>query len=482
MNIFRDKIEVPKQYPKCKRQKTGDPSEGRLNLGSREIPFRLMQLIFSNLDEKATAICHRISYMFHQFIDANPWANVRPETVVETIASNDVIWKERLIYFMRTNLTYEQEDFWNGLKREQLDQVIGYLNSADCTSQNLKLPLNKTTMGFYGRFSENFKGRFSHLIVIGKTLDSEILKASNFKGLTHLQLHGDGITEKGLGHLRCKSLQSLQHVTIGCRTVNTEVALPAIKGYINLTSLNLNCCHELKDSDLSHLQPLVHLTSLNFSMTFITGKGFKLLNSLVNVENIELVNCPSLDSKPETLSLSAFPKLRRLELNGSSITDTGLASMKTVGLTTLNLDYCEMFTDAGLAGIKTYVNLVDLSLSCTNVTDLGLPHLADLVKLQHLCLHKTQITNIGLAALNRLVCLETLDVGFCPNFNDEGLRHLKPFENLKKLVARRTAITDQGLEHLKQLRKLRFLYLKETKVSQEALANLKQSLEKLTFY
>lgn len=467
--------------PQYKRQKT-QSSDGRLKTGLKEIPFQILQLIFSWLDQRETAICHQVK-MFHQFIDRNPKANVRPQEVVKTIASQNQIWQDRLIYFMRTNQIAEQQVFWEELNCQGLHRrVIGYLNSDTCQSGRLQLLLNKTSIQFCNSFSQNLKDRITHLSLSGKRLEDEIFRASDFAKLTHLELHAFDISEKGLGHLRYRSLQSLQQVTICSEKANIAVALRLLKGRTNLTSLNLSHCVPLKDSDLRQLNQLVNLTRLNFSWTFLTGRGFEDLKPLVNVEEVVLEHCSLLYFEGETLSsLSAFPKLRSLNLSGSPVTNKGLLAMQTVGLARLNLSGCTTFTDAGLAGIRTFVNLFDLNLSCSNVTDLGLPYLADLVNLRNLALRVTAITGIGFMALSNLICLESLDVGYCTEFGDEGLSHLRPFQNLKRLDACHTAITDQGLEQLKWLVNLRIVFLKETRVSREALCNLKKSLEKVTF-
>jgi CheY-like chemotaxis protein len=72
--------------------------------------------------------------------------------------------------------------------------------------------------------------------------------------------------------------------------------------------------------------------------------------------------------------LAAMPRLRRLDLTGTRV------------------------TDAGLEALKACRSLETLDVSLTAVTDLGLPHLARVKTLRRLSARGTRITHEGIEA------------------------------------------------------------------------------------
>jgi hypothetical protein len=88
-----------------------------------------------------------------------------------------------------------------------------------------------------------------------------------------------------------------------------------------------------------------------------------------------------------------------LDLQGSAITDAGLATVaKCRNLTRLHLNRTAV-SDAGLAALKSLVGLEYLNLVGTGIGDAGLAHLAGLTKLQRLYLMGTKVTDAGVAKL-----------------------------------------------------------------------------------
>lgn len=99
---------------------------------------------------------------------------------------------------------------------------------------------------------------------------------------------------------------------------------------------------------------------------------------------------------------AVFPeRILDLDLEGTQVTDAGLAHLK--GLTNLkSLDlYYTRVTDAGLVHLKGLKNLEWLRLEGTQVTDAGLVHLKGLTKLQTLSLYSTQVTPEGVKDLQQ---------------------------------------------------------------------------------
>ena len=133
--------------------------------------------------------------------------------------------------------------------------------------------------------------------------------------------------------------------------------------------------------------------------------------------------------------LAAMPKLERIDLSLTRVTDHGLKLMRDLkGVRELNLYFAENVTDEGIAALKGWKNLRRLNLRGTKITDTTLEHLAGLTS------------------------LESLDVGFA-QVTDNGLEKLGSLEKLKELTIGGNKLTDVGLETLKQLQGLEYLDL-----------------------
>jgi hypothetical protein len=125
--------------------------------------------------------------------------------------------------------------------------------------------------------------------------------------------------------------------------------------------------------------------------------------------------------------VARLAQLEELSVNGSSMSDSGLAQLRSMtSLSRLDLDYTR-FTDSGLENLKGLTGLTVLSLNATRVTDAGLARLKDLPNLAELNISGTHVT-------------------------DTGLAHLKGLRNLAVLNVVNTKITDAGIIELCQAR------------------------------
>jgi len=100
-----------------------------------------------------------------------------------------------------------------------------------------------------------------------------------------------------------------------------------------------------------------------------------------------------------------------LDLQGSALTDAGLASVaKCRNLTRLHLNRTAV-SDAGLGALKGLAGLEYLNLVGTSVGDAGLAHLAGLTKLQRLYVMGTKVTDAGVAKLKSVNASMTINRG-----------------------------------------------------------------------
>ena len=168
-----------------------------------------------------------------------------------------------------------------------------------------------------------------------------------------------------------------------------------------LSSINV------QDKGLAQLGALDQLRELRLAQTKIKGSS---LAAFKNLEALDLSETPFGDDGAQYLS--GMPRLRRLLLRNTLITDAALKHIATLNnLESLDL-YGTKVTDAGLQELRRLSRLRDLNILGSPVTDEGAEALAALANLEDLNLYRTQITNAGLAKLQALKKLASLDIRY----------------------------------------------------------------------
>lgn len=114
----------------------------------------------------------------------------------------------------------------------------------------------------------------------------------------------------------------------------------------------------------------------------------------------------------ELLDLAQHPKLERLDLSHTRITDEGLLHFRPAReIQDLNLFYAEQITDQGMTAIKEWKNLRHLNVRGTRISDRTLAIVGLIPQLESLDIAYTQITDNGLDALVPLTVLKELHLG-----------------------------------------------------------------------
>ena len=122
----------------------------------------------------------------------------------------------------------------------------------------------------------------------------------------------------------------------------------------------------------------------------------------------------------EMMDLARLPRLERLDLSHTRITDEGLLLLKTAPrINDLNLYYAELITDQGMVAIKEWKHLKRLNLRGTRVSDGALEVVSHLIELEALDIANTFITDNGLDFLITLTSLKELSLG--PRRLSDGL-------------------------------------------------------------
>lgn len=167
--------------------------------------------------------------------------------------------------------------------------------------------------------------------------------------------------------------------------------------------------------------------------------------------------------------LTEYPKLARLDLSLTRITDQGMQEIKSLpAVTDLNLRFAEYVADEGIAVIKEWQKLERLNIHGTKISDTALEHISGIPTLEWLDVGSTQVTDVGLERLSTLPNLTALSIGG-NELGDAGLQALRLLPGLTylDLYGRQGTdsnvwtinMTDRGFEAvltLKHLRELRF--------------------------
>ena len=182
------------------------------------------------------------------------------------------------------------------------------------------------------------------------------------------------------------------------------------------------------------------------------GRGIKV-RRLPGDGPDEVADFSGQELTEETIeTLAAKPRLKRLDLQDSSIDDDDLARL------------------AGLRELE-WVNLAATLVKTPQkpgVSDDGLDHVAEWKKLRTLNLHGLPVTDEGIGKLGSLPALESLQLGGT-RVTGEGLQGMR---NLRWLRLDATAVTDDDLQFVGELRKLEQLYLDSTGISDAGLKHL----------
>ncbi len=274
-----------------------------------------------------------------------------------------------------------------------------------------------------------------------------------------------------------------------------------VNGVPHLESLNLSGCYNLTDSALeaAFARDAPHLRHLNLSLCKEVSDNAlgRIALRCRNLEVLELGGCTKV-TNAGLLSVSHLPRIRKLNLRSCrQISDAGLGHVAGATdpafanrrLEELVLQDCQKLTDEALRHIAAGLpRLRTLNLSfCISVTDTGLKSVGRLRALETLSLRSCDnVSDIGVGFL----CedggcgdsLRDLDVSFCPNVSDAGMKHVSAgMRGLRALSMTTCAITDEGLRRLcERLADLEVLNIGQcVGVTDAALAKVADSMRSL---
>ena len=212
-----------------------------------------------------------------------------------------------------------------------------------------------------------------------------------------------------------------------------------LSGLKTLASLNLSGLAGLTDSTLqamlSHHPALPGLASLDLSLCKeVTDSSIEVItNQAPNLQTLRLGGCTGISNLSLRLVASSLPRLTSLDLRSCwQVADSGILQLSSsqpppIQLDLLNLQDCQKVSDLALRHLASSQSLVISSLNlsfCANISDSGMKSLAKMSCLRSLNLRSCDnISDIGVGYLAEgSVGLQVLDVSFCDRVTDRSVQ------------------------------------------------------------
>jgi len=144
---------------------------------------------------------------------------------------------------------------------------------------------------------------------------------------------------------------------------------------------------------------------------WVAGLGGKVQRDAVG--NVVAVNLRGTwADNVEMIDIARLPKLQRLDLSHTRITDEGMLNLKPASqIEDLNLYYAEWVTDQGMTAIKNWKKLKRLDVRGTRISNGTLEIVSHMPQLEALDISNSQVTDNGMDMLITLTNLKELALG-----------------------------------------------------------------------
>lgn len=238
------------------------------------------------------------------------------------------------------------------------------------------------------------------------------------------------------------------------------------------------------DSDLAKLAALPQLARIDLALSRVSDLGMLRLKDLKSVREIDLFFA-ELVTDEGLAAMKNWPKIERLNLRGTKVTDNTLSLFAgKASITSLDIGYAEV-TDSGLQHLPRYPNLRELAFGGNKMTEVGLQVLRALPQLTKLDLSGKQrtdsglwfvgLTDLGLDPVATLTELRELNIAGTPVSSRglEKLRSLKKLEKLNLLGCKR--VTDEAAAVLAAFPALKWIELKDTALTAKGFSALRSA-------
>lgn len=262
-------------------------------------------------------------------------------------------------------------------------------------------------------------------------------------------------------HLDNESLSALAALTelrvlqFGISRGASAERLSSLSKLCYLTRLNVTIYNSSELVALRHITAVKSLKELRLSLNKSSSEN--LLDALIGhaaLEVLVVTDWPSLTDNGMS-KIAKIPKLQLLGVSGcTKITATGIAALKGLSLSSLDIGGCDRVGNEGAQAIAAMSGLQMLYAKASGITDDGIKHLGKLTK------------------------LDTLDLSDNFGITDACLADLKKLSALKNLNLSGTELTDKAVDVLKEMQTLQSLNVESTGITAKAIADLKKALPK----
>ncbi len=339
----------------------------------------------------------------------------------------------------------------------------------------------KRVDGLNGHLEFDHKGHLTGVDLAGDRLHSVLPTAQDvdlllaLPHLVKLRLYGDAITNDVAR--RVGEFRQLADLTLHATAIDDD-GIAHLEKLGALRRLDLSGNVHLTDVALVRLEVCPNIEYLALRDGAYTGKGIAAIQKLSELRAIDLRGCVQIGATG-LAGLVASPRLESLKVGGAQIDDLGLKPIgRITSLTDLTIEDAGI-TDTGLAALHA-LDLTSLSLArCFGITDAGLAELAAFSHLQRLALRDLAITGPGLAVLSRFPDLRQLGLNETM-IDDEAMIFIQPKTSLERLKLRQTQITAAAAKAIVPLKTLRYLDVQDTGLTDGAGEMLANSLTALT--
>lgn len=228
----------------------------------------------------------------------------------------------------------------------------------------------------------------------------------------------------------------------------------------------------ITDRDLPQLNAFPHLRSLNVNASSISDLGMQTIADMTSLE--ELVLAGTVIGDEGLRHIGKLAQLKRLYLYPSAVSDVGMRHL--IGLK--KLEFLDAFwtgdTEKGMACVKQIQTLKSLYIDNKAIDDATIEHICELKNLEHLAFLATSgLTSRHLERLKFLANLRALDFT-CGSISGQDLALLEEnFPNLEKLFLFNNPLKNADLKYLSGLTKLTELALDLTTIGNNGLMHLR---------
>lgn len=238
------------------------------------------------------------------------------------------------------------------------------------------------------------------------------------------------------------------------------------------------------DSDLLELGRLPRLERLDLSFTRITDLGILYLKGARNLVDVNLAFDERVGDQGQA-AMKEWKRLRRLNLRGTRIADNTVTAVASLPeLEALDISFTDAL-DYGLDALATAPKLKELSIGGLRITEAAFQSVRQIAGLERLDLGGGKFVGGGqraglilddtvLQAIASLKELRELKLGYA-KFPSRGLAILKTLPKLERLnLTNCPRIDDDAVEHLASWKSLRWVDLNGTRIGKDAVERLRK--------